>query len=343
MTGPVVSEAPMRLTLAGGGTDLPEVYRFGPTSVIAVTVDLTVRVAVADTRVAAASAADAGFESPRYTRDLDGADPDPYLRAARTLLGTGTQWHMAIRSQVLPGSGLGGSGAFCATLLDALARYHQRELTPGAVAELAFSLERRLLGRPVGKQDAWVCAAGGAVRLRLSRHGQARVTSHPALFAALDRMLGTGLSLWALPDQRDAGRVLAAAGAATAQYRVNALRAAAVAEQAFLSGDPVTVGRMLRDHWVEKVRHNPAVDHRLCRAVTVVAPEVGIHGFKLLGAGGGGHMLVALDPTRRSEAARTLSGLGLTPVVSRPVDRGLAALAISGDSIIATGREVTCG
>ncbi|MFG2133838.1 hypothetical protein ACGFNV_39595 [Streptomyces sp. NPDC048751] len=325
----VVCEAPMRLTVAGGGTDLPEVYGFGPTWVLGVTVDLAVRVAVADSPRFATAGAGLSTRDAAFALDMDSDDPHPYLRAAIALLQIRKpRFHVSVRSHVLPGSGLGGSGAFCAALLGALARFQCQAVTVADIAEAAFRLERELLGRPVGKQDAWISAVGGAVRLSLSSRGHVRTRAHPALLTAMERLLDRDLLVFALPDQRDAARVLSAAAPGTEQARAAALRAAEMTEQAFLSCDTAVIGDVLRRHWAEKVRRNPAADHELCRRVAATAGRTGIHGFKLLGAGGGGHMLVALDSSRRAEVMACLSGLGLAHVPVKVTRRGLTAAPV---------------
>ena len=326
----VVATAPMRITLAGGGTDLPEYYRHGPTQVLAITVDLTVRVAVAGELGAAQAAAAFEPDRDRYRLELGPRDHSPYRDAAAALLGISPRVAVAVSSRVRPGSGLGGSGAFCVALLDALAAANGVPLAPAAAAELAYRVERERLGRPVGSQDGWVAATGGAVRLDLSADGAACARHDPEVFAVVAGMLDRDLLLFSTPTSRDAGRVLAGAAPVTSATRAAALRAAYAAERAFRSGDVTTVGRMLRCHWAEKVRRNPAADHPACHLLAARADELGVHGFKLLGAGGGGHVLAAVDPARRQATIAALAHAGLEHVPVRPRREGLVPAVRAG-------------
>ncbi|MBB5868327.1 D-glycero-alpha-D-manno-heptose-7-phosphate kinase [Allocatelliglobosispora scoriae] len=318
-----MSTAPMRISIAGGGTDLPEYYRHGPTSVLALTVDRFVHVALADEPDAALGALPDPPGGLAHVVAPAAAGEHAYVTAAGELLGVGGGWHLAIGSQVRPGSGLGGSGAFSVALLDILARADGRELSPADLAVLAFRLEREVLGRPVGQQDGWAAAIGGAVRIDLAPDGSATACANPALYEVMAQLLGRGLLLFRTADQRDAGRVLAHAPAVDPQRYAQALAAAAETEAAFLSGDVAVIGAALRAHWAAKIAANPHTDHPVCRAITQRSAEVGIHGFKLVGAGGAGHLLIAADPDRRDESVRFLTGLGLVHVPVRSWPHGL--------------------
>ncbi|MFB7496513.1 hypothetical protein ACFC09_17810 [Streptomyces sp. NPDC056161] len=314
-----VSTAPLRLSLAGGGTDLPEYYRHGPTNVTAVALDRFVHVAVADTPEQALRAVPAAVHRVSPAE----AERHPYVRAARAMLGLDGPSHVAVASQVLPGSGLGGSGAFTVALLDALARFAGR--APGAreSAARAFRLERELLGRSVGQQDQWIAALGGAARLDFSPDGTVDAASDPELFDTVAELLaGGGLVLARTGEERDAADVLGKARPITREDHRSAVEAARTMDRAYRSGNPRLIGAALRAHWSAKIRRNPAADHAACRRVQE-ATGTAVHGLKVVGAGGGGHLLLAVEPTERRRTLDVLTGLGLTPLPVRAWPRGL--------------------
>lgn len=315
----VVSTAPLRLSLSGGGTDLPEFYRHGPTSVTAVAVDRFVHVAVADTPEQARRTLP---DTLPYRVGPAEADRHPYVRAARTALGLDGPAHLAVASDVLPGSGLGGSGAFTVALLDALARYAGRTPGPRETAALAFRLERHALGRPVGQQDQWIAALGGAARMTFSPDGTVDAGRDPDLFAMVAELLADSLVLARTGQRRDAARVLGTALPVTQEDYRSAVAAGRTMDRAYRSGDPREIGRALRAHWAAKVRRNPAADHPAGRRVQEAAGAA-VHGLKVVGAGGGGHLLLAVDPSRRPDALDALTRLGLTPLQVRAWPRGL--------------------
>jgi D-glycero-alpha-D-manno-heptose-7-phosphate kinase len=315
-----VSTAPLRISVAGGGIDMPEYYAHGTTRVIALTVDLFVQVAVGDDpeAVSAALPADSAYRlSPAQAAD------HPYNLAARRLLGIRDAPFVSVCSQVLPGSGLGGSGSFCVALLDGLSRHRGEQATTARLARLAFALERHELGRTMGQQDGWASAVGGAVRMTFEPGGAARAHSDPELFAVLGPLLETGLVLLRTGRERDAGRVLAGTREVTAAGFAGAVAGARMLEHAYAEGDLRRIGRALSEQWAAKVRRNPAADHPVCRRLSAADATGAVLGFKLVGAGGGGHLLAAVDPDRRAEALALFDDLGLSRVPVRAWPRGL--------------------
>lgn len=344
------SSAPMRLSIAGGGTDLPEYYRLGATTVTAAALAHRVHVVAAATaqqatdvldglaragaaggngEAEAAGGAENGAAAWEYLQQPADAAVHAYPLAAAELLGLADRPALAVGSTVPPGSGLGGSGAYCVALLGALAAWSGRPLSPPDAAGLAFRLEREALGRTIGQQDAWAAALGGVPRIRIAPDGAAAAADSPGLAAALTRLIASGLCLYRIPGSRDASAVLARAPQVTEAQHRTATAAAEQTEQAFRTGEITVVGQNLRGHWARKVAGNPAVDHPVCRRLTADGPGSGVLGFKLIGAGGGGHLLIAADPAGAGQAAAFLDGLGLRRI----------PLALTGQGL--TVRELT--
>ena len=315
-----VCTAPLRISIAGGGIDMPEYYVHGTARVTALTVDLFVRVAVGDDSEAVCAVLPA---EPVYRLSPAQAAEHPYYAAARRLLGIRDPPYVAVCSQVLPGSGLGGSGSFCVALLDALSRHQGEQLTAQQLARLAFELERRELRRTVGQQDGWAPVIGGAVRMTFEPCGRASAQSDPELFAVLRPLLETGLMLLRTGRQRDAGHVLAATREVTTAAFTEAAAGARMLEHAYATGDLRRIGRALSEQWAAKVRRNPAVDHPICRRLGAPDAPKSVLGFKLVGAGGGGHLLAAVDPAGRAQALEFFDSLGLTRVSAQAWPFGL--------------------
>lgn len=323
----VHSSAPMRISIAGGGTDLPEFYRLGPTAVVTATISQRVHVCAADTAERSLTCLDTPGNPWSYVlRSADSAH-HPYHRAAAALLGLRRLPHLTVASSVLPGSGLGGSGAYCAALIDVLLRWSGRCPDPREIAVLAFRLEREALGRTIGQQDAWAAALGGVQRIRFASDGSATTAPRPELHTALTRLVDNGLFLYRVPGARDASHVLAKGAHVTAERYRDTVRAAAHTEEAFASGDIHLVGAVLREHWARKIAVNPSADHPVCHRIAVGAEGSGIFGFKLIGAGGGGHLLIAADPTTLDRTEAFLHDLGVTRVPLSLSSQGLISTA----------------
>jgi D-glycero-alpha-D-manno-heptose-7-phosphate kinase len=109
----VHSSAPMRISISGGGSDLPELYRLGPTVVVAAALTHRVHVCVADRPDRATAALHEQGTDWSYLLPPDGSAHHPYHAAAAATIGLSRLPYIAVGSPVPPGSGLGGSGAYC--------------------------------------------------------------------------------------------------------------------------------------------------------------------------------------------------------------------------------------
>lgn len=278
--------APLRLSLGGGGCDLPEFYRLHGADVLSVAVDRRITITVEP------------CASP------PGPDADPRVRLLSERLPHPVR--VTVDSPVPPGSGLGGSGALTVALVAAEAVLRGADpggLDPLAVGREAYRWERELLGEPVGFQDQMASAFGSVTRMRAAAHdgpgGTAArddlaVERHEGLAAALDRMLGDSVRLFPTRQVRSAARQLAvfarnlAAGEETSLPADTPAFAAAVARC-----DGAEFGRLMRRRWEHKVALNPTACWPEAAAAIDDALAHGATGAKVVGAGGGGWLMIA--------------------------------------------------
>jgi len=305
----LVSRTPLRVSFAGGGTDLPPFYRVETGGVTGMAVDRYVYIGVnrrTDDRVR--------FSYSR-TENVDSAEEleHPIAREALRLLGVTHGVEIVSVADVPAGTGLGSSGSFTVGLLAALHALAGRAVPPAELAAQACHVELDLVGEPVGKQDQYLAAFGGLRHVRF--HPDERVTVESVSCPpALVRRLQAGLLLFDTGVARRAGSVLAgvaaAAGGGREHQTLCRMRDIATAMRELLStgGDMAAFGRLLHEGWECKRRLGgfvsvPDVDRRYARALAA-----GALGGKLLGAGGGGFLLV-LAPPGRHAAVRDAVGL----------------------------------
>jgi len=319
----ITSTAPLRLSLAGGGTDLPEHYEESGCRLLAVTLDLTVTVTVDGAPSGVRFSAFGAEEHAPHTDTV----ANPLVRAALRHFGITGGVRIDVASDVLPGSGLGGSGAFLVALASALAVRTGRPIGADEAARLAFRLEREECGCPVGQQDHWTAARGGAIELRIDRDGTATTTPLPELCKAVDTLLDRELLLLRTPITRAAGRPLAAQtkalksrrgpGMGTIQNMVDAFHSA------LTSGDIGRVGTLLDQHWRAKRQFNRAVTNpRIDRWYETLLTH-GALGAKVVGAGGGGHLLVAVPAEHADRVSGALASEGLRRIAVRTSEDGV--------------------
>jgi D-glycero-alpha-D-manno-heptose-7-phosphate kinase len=319
----IVASTPMRLSIAGGGTDLPEHYTRLGCELIAVAIGHRICVEVDRYGPGAVM-----VEVPegRWCAPSVAGLPASLVRTALTEFGIDDGIAVRIRSGVPPGSGLGGSGAMLVALVSALSHLVGTPIGADQAARLAFHVERHLGGRRVGQQDHWTAARGGFIRLVIDRSGWARAVGEPLLLAAITPMLDRHLLLFRTPVQHDASAVLAhqpwASGDSSAAAPLAPIAALLPRlERAIKASAVAELGSLLDRHWQAKRLANPHVTNALIDDWYATARAAGALGGKLVGAGGGGHLLLAVGSAEVEAVESVLSHRGLRriPLAADPI------------------------
>src|SRR5260221_3568508 len=164
----IITRSPLRISLGGGGTDLPSYYRKHSGFLIAAAIDKYVYITLHQTFVQELIV--------KYSRleRVGGVDEvqHPIIREALRLVEIqGPYLELTSMADIPAGTGLGSSGSFTTALLKALHTYKKNVLTPAELAEQACHIEIDLLGEPIGKQDQYIAAYGGLTRFQVPRGG----------------------------------------------------------------------------------------------------------------------------------------------------------------------------
>lgn len=247
----------------------------------------------------------------------------PILRAAVARHGPGHPLELTSAGDVEPGTGLGSSGAYTVAAVKALAALGGRDLETAELAEAACRIEIDDLDRTVGKQDQYASAHGGLNALSFERDESVRVerlTVGPSLRMALrDRFLlfftgGSRSAAGVLAGQVE--RTLAGDGALERNLAATA-EAARAARSALEADDPDAFAALMERQWElkrERLSHLPMGRIEELRALALCS---GAGGAMLMGAGGGGYLLVyAPDP----DAVRTALGAAGAPELEFDLD-----------------------
>jgi D-glycero-alpha-D-manno-heptose-7-phosphate kinase len=302
----------MRISLAGGGTDLPSYAdRFGGA---VVGTAMNQRVCVVRYPRSFGGGLRTAFQEVETVAEAAGLRDD-YVRACLRRAGIDAGVQLGCFSDAPAGVGLGGSGAFTVALTSAL-RYPE-EPGPAFVAEQASAVEMVDLGRVVGKQDHYLAAFGGMCLLSVGRDRSVeveRLRPHPAVESYVDERL----LLFLLGSTRDADRALSAQAQSARRGDPEILRVlhgikelVAPAVAAIRDGRTDEIGPILDAHWTLKSRLSSSVADEGIRRAYEVARESGADGGKLLGAGGGGFLLLSCAAGRQGELRGAMAGHGL--------------------------------
>jgi D-glycero-alpha-D-manno-heptose-7-phosphate kinase len=296
----VISTAPLRLSLAGGGTDLPSYASRKGGIVVGAAIDLGVTV------VRRARRAGPGIRACLDGCSVyqDGREVDnPFARVALRRHWGGEPVELVSFGDIPSASGMGSSAAFCVALVGA---FEGDCVDPVGIAERASAIETTGLGRPVGKQDHYLSALGGFQMLRFGRDG--RVEAQPIEVPPQRvRALDAELLLFFTGIRRDAAAVLALQdrrlndGDADVGRRLDEIKELTGAMCDVLIGGVSGMGALLARHWELKQGLSPAVSPPTVRAAYADACAAGATGGKLVGAGGGGHLLLHVPPDHQPE------------------------------------------
>lgn len=310
---PVVrARSPLRISFAGGGTDLAAWYETHGGAVLSATISRSAYVTLtprADRRINVRSL-DLGYainysldETLAFNGVLDLA------KAAIRRLGTCCGLDISIRSDAPAGSGLGGSSALVAALAGALARLRGPALAAREVAELAYAVERDDLRIAGGKQDQYATVFGGFNHIEFDTRGVS--VRKVGIDAEVENDLEAHLLLCYVGQVRkDAGLIDAQlndlrAGRAETLAGMRQVHADVAKMKSALLGRRLDAfGRGLHDAFVHKKMMNPRItDGTQADALYDAARRHGALGGKLLGGGGGGYLLLYV-PTARQHAVR---------------------------------------
>lgn len=313
----IVTRTPFRVTLGGGGTDLPSFYREHGGFIFAMGIDkymyIMLNPPIVDSRIRL-----------HYSRSevVDHVSELQHELAREALRLHGFENGLEISSMAdLPdGTGLGSSGAYLVGLLTAL-RHHRRDyVSLQAIAEEACHIELDVLGKAVGKQDQYMAAFGGLTVLDIARDGSVAVRGAAVSRASLDTFIAnthlyyTGQQRSAVEVLRDQNAALQSAAPARADVSDALLRIRDLGErilEAVEAEDYDTWGRLLDEHWRNKKRISSRITLApVDRLYDRVREDYGVLGGKLAGAGGGGFLLL-YAPARHRELEAFMLGQGM--------------------------------
>ena len=308
----IITRSPLRITLGGGGTDLPSYYRQHGGFLIAAAIDKYVYVTVTRPFVPGIFLKYSKLEHVDLVEDVH----HPIIREALRMLAVRTpQIEITTLADIPAGTGLGSSGSFTTALLKALYAHRRRLLHPSELAEIACDIEINRLGEPVGKQDQYIAAFGGVTCFTFNQDDT--VDACP-LNVEMDTLLDLedNLLLFFTGFSRKAGSFLADQKTRTenADGRIlsnlHDLKQMGIdGRRALESRNLSLFGGLMHAQWELKKQRsdgmsNPAIDewYELGRTN-------GALGGKLVGAGGGGFLLFYSEDHRRVRAAMAKAGL----------------------------------
>jgi D-glycero-alpha-D-manno-heptose-7-phosphate kinase len=310
----IITRTPLRITLGGGGTDLPSYYQQFGGFVLSAAINRYIYVAINRTFTDDYFLKYSAIERVENIEDIE----HPIIREALRLHPIGPSIELVSVADIPAGTGLGSSGTFTVGLLRSIYAYMRQNVTADQIAAEACHIEMDVLGRPVGKQDQYAAAYGGLECLTLDRDGVVRVESLDISTATLNDlqehlcMFFTGYSRSA-DEILEEQRTQSSGGDAEMIESLHGVKSIGLASLAALrEGDTGTFGALMNEHWEHKKRRSAAMSNSAIDTWYRIGMENGALGGKLVGAGSGGFLLFYAKDT--DQLRRALASEGLTEV-----------------------------
>lgn len=311
----IIGRSPLRISLGGGGTDLPSYYREHGGFVIAAAITQYVHVTLHRTPFDELLIRYSQIERPARVEEVK----HPIIREALLLTGV-TQPNIEITSMadIPAGTGLGSSGSFTTCLLKVLHKYKRHFIHPRELAEMACHIEIERLGEPVGKQDQYSAAFGGVTLFEFQQDETVRARPVKASEDTLDQlqenllMVPTGFrrSASAVLKEQDEKSRRRDSSMIDNLHAVKELGQRSL--EAIESGNLAEFGRLLHVHWEHKKKRSALMSNPDIDRWYDLALANGALGGKLIGAGGGGFLLFYTES--KAQLRRALRDVGLTEV-----------------------------
>jgi D-glycero-alpha-D-manno-heptose-7-phosphate kinase len=310
----IITRTPLRISIGGGGTDLPSYYQRRGGFLISAAINRYIYIAINDTFTDDYVIKYSALERAERVEDIS----HPLVREALRLHPIGGAKEIVSIADIPAGTGLGSSGAFTVGLLKALYAYRREHVTAGALAEEACHIEIDILSEPVGKQDQYIAAYGGLSCFEIDPDGRVRV-SPVAISTDTLRDLEEHLLLFFTGYSRRAGEVLSDQHKRSQEGDEAMLSRLAETEAigrrigaALEDGDTDAYGTLMHEHWLAKRDRSPHMSNSDIDRWYQAGVDNGAVGGKLVGAGAGGFlMFYAKDAARLRE---TMGAEGLTEV-----------------------------
>jgi D-glycero-alpha-D-manno-heptose-7-phosphate kinase len=308
----IIARSPLRITLGGGGTDLPSYYRDHSGFLVAAAIDKYVYVTVTRPFMAGIYLKYSQLEHVDDVQDVQ----HPIIREAIRMLEFRTpQVEITTLADIPAGTGLGSSGSFTTALLKALYAHRRKTVLPSDLARLACEIEIDRLREPVGKQDQYIAAYGGITCFRFN--GDESVDAAP-LAISFDTMadLEDNLLLFFTGFARSAGGILkdqntrsktGDAGMINNLHYVKEL--AERSQEALVNGRVAEFGTLMHEHWEHKKRRSGGMSNPQIDEWYDLGMKNGAVGGKLVGAGGGGFLMFYADDRNKLRHAMSRAGL----------------------------------
>jgi D-glycero-alpha-D-manno-heptose-7-phosphate kinase len=317
----LIVRSPVRISFAGGGTDLPAYYEQFGGAVLSTAINkyfYTILCKRHDGRVQVISSDLRVFETWHDIANMDvrGSGLEIPLAILKDMA-SDISVDLFLSSEIPPGTGLGSSASVCVNILKTLTTYLNRPVSKYDLAERAFHVARDVLGRHVGRQDEFAAAFGGLNFITFRTNGFTEVQPvdlDPGLLRELQSNLmlfftGSAHHSWTILQEQEKSTRSPKGPAVEALHQVRELADRMLS--ALRAGDLNLFGSLLDEGWQAKKRISGRISNSRIDHLYELARRNGALGGKITGAGGGGFLLLYCEHERRETVRSALRAEGI--------------------------------
>lgn len=308
----IIVRSPLRISLGGGGTDLPSYYEKFGGFLVAGAINKYVYVTVNRPFSEGISVKYSRIENVDVVDDIQ----HPIIREALRLFNLATpQIEISTIADIPTGTGLGSSGSFTTALLKAIHTHRRTSIHSNELAELACHIEIEKLGEPIGKQDQYIAAYGGISSFTFNEDGSIEVVplrlSQNTMIDLEDNLLlfFTGISRSASAILYDQNSKLKARESEMIDSLHIIKDLGFRSRDALLAGDTKLFGELMHEHWQHKKIRTQGISSDFINDTYEKALANGAIGGKIVGAGGGGFFLFYASDRNQLRHAMREAGL----------------------------------
>jgi D-glycero-alpha-D-manno-heptose-7-phosphate kinase len=308
----IIVRSPLRISLGGGGTDLPSYYEKYGGFLIAAAIDKYIYITIHNNFATDLIVKYSKLEHVLSAKDLE----HPILREAFDLLGMdGKSIELTSLADIPAGTGLGSSGSFTTAVLKALHVYNKNLIHSAQIAEQACEIELNRLKQPIGKQDQYIAAYGGITCFNFLPNGKVEAwplkISKKTLHGLEDNLLlfftGFSRSASSILEEQDQK---SKAEDSTMIENLHIVKDIGLkSKEALESGNLEEFARLMDVHWQNKKKRSGNMSNSKINKWYDLAMANGALGGKLIGAGGGGFLMFYAKDNARLRKTMEKAGL----------------------------------
>ena len=302
----IIARSPLRISLGGGGTDLPSYYKKHGGFLLAAAIDKYVYATVLRPFSPGVYLKYSKIEHVNHINDVQ----HPIIREVLKEMKLDTpQIEITTLTDIPAGTGLGSSGSFTTALIKGLFTHYRREIHPKELAELACKIELEILKEPIGKQDQYIAAFGGITSFTFDKDGEVisenLKISTDTLHNLEDNLLlfFTGISRSASSILLDQDKRSINNDSEIAKNLHYIKELGLQSRDALLAGDLENFGHLMNEHWEHKRIRSSGMTNDFIDEIYTKALHNGAVGGKLVGAGGGGFLMFYASDRSKLRAA----------------------------------------